>query len=428
MPPERAGGLPGQREDGLNGGNEMTSRERVAAALNFQEPDQVPIDCSGMRSTGISAVAYGRLKRHLGLDDEPPRVYDVGQMLAEIEEPVRQRFGFDIVPLEPWHSTWRTREAVGKWTPRRFWDGSFLSFPADLPIDEDPELGWFLLDGAGNRYARMPRGGFYFDAIPGPPQLPSDDLPMPRLETLQFATTIPDEELEWLRARARWIYENTPYAMLGSGYGYGFSAGFGGIPWQDWMCLMVAEPAYCRDGLLRAAEATVQRLRLVEEAVGEYVSAWMVAADDMGTQKGEYFREETFREVILPAYAHVCTWMRQHSRMKSFLHCCGSIYHLIEGLIEGGLDCLNPVQTSAANMDPVCLKKEFGGRIVFWGGGCDTQHVLWREPPEVVAAHVRERVRLFAPGGGFIFCPVHNVQQNVPPENIVAMYDAARGE
>ena len=127
----------------------MTSRERVDAALNFREPDRVPVDCSGMRSTGIAAVAYGNVKRALGLDGEPPHVYDVTQMLAEIEEPVRQRFGFDIVPLEPWGATWRTREAVGRWTPRRFWDGHLLSFPADLRLEEDPEEGWFITDGAG---------------------------------------------------------------------------------------------------------------------------------------------------------------------------------------------------------------------------------------------------------------------------------------
>ncbi len=404
----------------------MTSRERVIAALNHQEPDRVPIDCSGMRSTGIAAVAYGRLKQHLGLDSEPPHVYDVGQMLAEIEEPVRRRFAFDIVPLEPWQSTWRTRAAVGQWQTKTFWDGSPLKFPADLRIEEHPEDGWYLVDEAGRRGSRMPRGGFYFDGVPGPAPSPSGELPMPPLASLRFGTTIADDDLEWLRDRARCIHDETPYAILGAGYGSGFSAGFGGIPWQDWMCLMVAEPNYCRDGLMLAAEATVARLALVEEAVGEYVQAWMVAADDMGTQKGEYFREETFRQVIQPAYAHVCQWMRRHSRMKSFLHCCGSVYHLIEPLIEAGLDCLNPVQTSAANMDPARLKAEFGDRIVFWGGGCDTQHTLWREPPEAVAEHVHERLRTLAPGGGFIFCQVHNVQSNVPPENICAMYDAVR--
>ncbi|MBI2299375.1 MAG: hypothetical protein HYU66_10610 [Armatimonadetes bacterium] len=401
----------------------MTSRERVEAALNHRRPDRVPIDCSGMRSTGINAAAYGRLKRHLGIDGEPPHVYDVGQMLAEIEEPVRRRFGFDVVPLEPWSSTWRSREAVGQWKPVTFWDGQTIAFPADLPL-ELADDAWYLTDGQGNRHAKMPRGGFYFDGMGRIEVSPSLDIPMPPLESLRPPGPIPDAELDWLRERAKAVHDNTEYAMLGAGYCGGFSAGFGGIPWQDWLCLMVMEPDYCRDGLLIMAEGYARRLAQLEDAVGDCVAAWMVAADDMGTQKGEYFREETFRAVIQPAYATVCQWMRKHSRMKSFLHCCGSVYHLIEPLIEAGLDCLNPVQTSAANMAPERLKAEFGGRIVFWGGGCDTQHVLWREPPAVVAEHVRERCRLFGEGGGFIFCPVHNVQQNVPAENIVAMYDA----
>ncbi|MCC7492030.1 MAG: hypothetical protein IT204_06795 [Fimbriimonadaceae bacterium] len=404
---------------------EMTSRERVTAALNHQEPDRVPVDCSGMRSTGIAAVAYGRLKQALGLPGAP-RVYDVGQMLAEIEEPVRERFRFDIVPLESWRSTWRSAAAIGQWSERTFWDGQTLAFPSDLPLEEDPAEGWFLTDGNGRRYAHMPRNGFYFDGIPGERRAPSLELPMPPLAELRFGTSIPDEELEWLRARAQHLYTETPYAMLGAGYGHGFSTGFGGIPWQEWMCLMAAEPNYCHDGLQLAAEAAIERLKLVNEAVGEYVTAWMVAADDMGTQKGEYFREETWWQVIQPAYKRVCSWMRANSPMKSFLHCCGSVYHLLAGFIDAELDCFNPVQTSAANMDPVRLKAEFGDRLVFWGGGCDTQQVLGNEPPEVVAEHVRERLDIFGPGGGFIFCPVHNVQANVPPENIIACYDAAQ--
>ncbi|HEU5317825.1 MAG TPA: hypothetical protein VFX49_17065, partial [Chloroflexota bacterium] len=261
----------------------MTPRERVAAALSFHEPDRVPVDCSGMRSTGIAAVAYGRLKAHLGLAGEPPHVYDVGQMLAEIEEPVRQRFQFDIVPLESWRTTWRTRESVGRWLPRRFWDGQPLAFPADLPLEVDASEGWFLTDAGGRRTSRMPPGGLYFDALESKLPPPADELPMPPLETVRWQRTIPDEELDWLRARARWVHEETPYAMLGAGYGHAFSAGFGGIPWVDWMCLLAAEPDYCRDGLLMAADAAVERLKLVEQAVGEYVAAWMVAADDMGT-------------------------------------------------------------------------------------------------------------------------------------------------
>ncbi len=379
-----------------------------------------------MRSTGISAIAYGKLKKALGLDNEPPHVYDVMQMLAEIEEPVRRRFGFDIVPLEPWSSTWRSAAAYGQWTPHTFWDGSPIAFPADLPLEKTADAGWFLTYGSGHRWAHMPVGANYFDSIPGNALHFSDELPMPALDSLDFQPNVSDEELSWLAARAKAIHDETEYAMLGSGWGYGFSTGFGGIGWEDWMCLLMTEPNYCYDGLARAAEATVARMKLVDQAVGQYVDAWMIAADDMGTQRGEYINPEITAELIIPHYATVCGWFRAHSRMKTFLHCCGSIYHLIEPLIAAGLDCLNPVQTSAVNMEPERLKAEFGGRIVFWGGGCDTQWTLGNASPDEIDAHVHERMRIFAPGGGFIFTPVHNVQANILPENIIACYDAAK--
>ncbi|MHB9024115.1 MAG: uroporphyrinogen decarboxylase family protein [Armatimonadota bacterium] len=400
----------------------MTSRERVRAALNFQEPDQVPVDCSGMRSTGIAAVAYGKLKQALGLDGEPPHVYDVTQMLAEIEEPVRRRFGFDIVPLEPPRLTWQSIGAYGQWKPQTFWDGSPLAFPADLPLDTSKEEGWYILNAGWTPVMHMPRGGNYFDSIPNNTLTFSDA--MPPLKEMQFGRTVPDEDLKWLAARAKYLYEETPYSMLG--WGYGFCSSLPGIGWEDWMCLLMTEPDYCSDGLALAAEAMVERMKLVDQAVGDYVDVWGIAADDMGTQRGEYVNPEVLVKVVMPHYKTVCQWFRQHSRMKTFLHSCGSIYHLIEPLIDAGLDCLNPVQTSAANMDPAQLKREFGGRIVFWGGGADTQWVLGNATPEEVDAHVRERIQIFAPGGGFIFTPVHNVQANVPPENIIACYDAVK--
>ena len=129
--------------------------------------------------------------------------------------------------------------------------------------------------------------------------------------------------------------------------------------------------------------------------------------------------------MIKPHYRKLCEWVHRNTRMKVFLHSCGSIYHLIPHLIEAGVDILNPVQTSAANMDPVRLKQEFGRKIVFWGGGCDTQNVLAQATPEEVSRHVRERMAVFAPGGGYVFNQVHNIQANVPPDNIVAMFDAA---
>jgi uroporphyrinogen decarboxylase len=160
--------------------------------------------------------------------------------------------------------------------------------------------------------------------------------------------------------------------------------------------------------------------------VGSRCFAWGIASDDSGTQRGEFIKPSLWAEMMKPHYRQLCDWVHKNTPWKTFLHSCGSIYNLIPHFIEAGIDILNPVQTSAANMDPARLKREFGGKIVFWGGGCDTQSVLGGATPEEVREHVRERLGIFAPGGGYVFNQVHNIQRNVPTENVIAMLDAAR--
>ena len=175
----------------------------------------------------------------------------------------------------------------------------------------------------------------------------------------------------------------------------------------------------------RVVEASIKCLSLLHQAVGDRCFAWGIAADDSGTQRGEFINPSLWAEMIKPHYQKLCRWVHAHTPWKTFLHSCGSIYHLIPHFIEAGVDILNPVQTSAGNMDPARLKKEFGKQIVFWGGGCDTQSVMERATPEEIRAHVRERLAVFAPGGGYVFNQVHTIQRNVPPENVIAMLDAA---
>ena len=261
-----------------------------------------------MRSTGISAVAYGKLKRHMGLDGEPPDVYDVGQMLAEIEEPVRQRFGFDIVPLEPWRSTWRSRSAGGSWTPRRFWDGQDLAFPSDLPPGGRSGRGLVPHRRDGQRTRRMPPGGLLLRrAAKQAASARPTTCRCPR--STRSAGSGPFRMRIWTGCACvqDGFMRSTPYAMLGRGLRPRLLGRLRRYPRGDWMCLLAAEPGpTAATACCMAAEAQVERFRLLEQAVGRYVSAWMVAADDMGTQKGEQFRMETFTEVIQPAYAHVC--------------------------------------------------------------------------------------------------------------------------
>lgn len=402
----------------------MTSRERLLCSLNHQEPDRVPMDFGGMRSTGIVASAYANLVTYLGLDLKP-RIYDITQMLAIVDAEVIEKLQVDVVPLEPFGASWTKREYVGRWEERTLFDGTEALFPYGTRLRTTSNGDWELYDERGVARHKMPRGGYYFDDIISPVDF-SGEINLVPLEEYNPPMDICDEELEYLQERARTLYKDTEYGILGFGFGSGFSGlGIGG--WTNWLCLLMQEPNYCKEAVEKAAEATIKRLALVYEAVGDYPQAWGIASDDMGTQKAELISPEVFREVIMPGYKRVCEWVHSNTQWKTFLHCCGSVYHLIPYYIEAGIDILNPVQTSAANMDPVRLKEEFGGKIVFWGGGCDTQQLLPFGTPEEIKAHVRERVRVFSPGGGFVFNQVHNVQYNTPPENIVAMFDAVLG-
>jgi uroporphyrinogen-III decarboxylase len=405
----------------------MTSRERVLKTVNFQVPDRVPIDLGGMKASGIAAGAYHRLKKLAGLDSST-KVLDPRFMIAVVEEEFRRRFHVDVAPVDLSGITAAVRPER-EWIPRRLFDGTEVLLPPGTGIREDAEGNWILLNDDGSPSSfRMPRGGFYFDDI-------SFDRGG-RIDPRKFAPVddVPDEFLRLLAEYAGGLYRETEYALLGWGFGVCFlglslitdraSNVTQGQP-SEWLMMLLTEKETCHELMDRSVEATIRCLKQVNQAVGEYCFAWGIASDDSGTQRGEFISPDLWAEMIKPHYARLCDWIHRHTKMKTFFHCCGSIYHLIPHLIEAGIDILNPVQTSAANMEPKRLKEEFGRRIVFWGGGCDTQSVLPRATPEQVRQHVRERLEILSPGGGFVFNQVHNVQASVPPENVSAMLDAA---
>ena len=246
----------------------------------------------------------------------------------------------------------------------------------------------------------MPRGGYYFDDV----SFNRGDQIDP--QKFRPVSDIPDEHLAVLSEYGRALYRNTDYALLGWGFGVCFlglslitdrtSNVTQGLT-DEWMMMLMTEKETCHEMMDRSVEATIQCLKLLHEAVGDYVFAWGIAADDSGTQRGEFIRPELWAEMIKPHYQKVCDWIHAHTPWKVFLHCCGSVYNLIPHFIEAGIDILNPVQTSAANMDPARLKQQFGGRLVFWGGGCDTQRVLGSAAPEEIRGTYRSGSRSSAP-------------------------------
>ena len=405
----------------------MTSRERVTKAINHQVPDRVPVDLGGMKASTIAAIAYDKVKSQLGMTT-PTRVIDARFMIAALEDDVLKRLHADVVPLDLSCALPMSRPQ-GEWIPRQLFDGTNVLFPPDTRIGEDAAGNWLLLneDGSPTTF-QMPKGGYYFDDV----SFNQGD----RIDPKKFrpVSDISDEHLALLQKYGRSLYRNTDYAILGWGFGICFlglslitdrTSNVTQALTDEWMMMLMTEKETCHEMMDQSVDASIKCLKLAHEAVGDCCFAWGVAADDSGTQRGEFIRPELWAEMLKPHYKRLCDWIHANTPWKVFLHSCGSIYNLLPHFIEAGIDILNPVQTSAANMDPARLKKEFGDRLVFWGGGCDTQSVLGKATPAEIREHVKERMRIFSPGGGYVFNQVHNIQSNVPPENILAMFDAA---
>ncbi|MBW7995502.1 MAG: hypothetical protein FVQ81_02800 [Candidatus Glassbacteria bacterium] len=400
----------------------MNSRERVRAALEFREPDRVPVDLGGSNSSGIAAAAYAALKGHLGITDGQVVVHDVAQMLATVEDPVRERLGIDVVGLPNhgagWGGDWNVDNDKG-YRPWTIPGGPAVQVPRAMRTESAPDGSTVLIGSHGRPVARMPAGGHYFDPLPDPP-----GQVVPEPEDFTLPAMLSDEAYEYYHAAAKELYLNTDCAVLGAAVGYGlFNLSAGGL--ENWLCAILDNPARVGAILDRAVECNIPLIERYNQAAGPYVEA-VVFSDDLGTQNAEWLSPEVFEELFAPRYKRLFDWIHRHTDLKVFFHCCGSISSLIEILIGCGVDILNPVQTSAAGMDPRRLKERFGGRVVFWGGGVDTQHFLPYASPAEIETHVAERISIFAPGGGFVFNPVHNIQAGVSPECITACFDAAR--
>jgi uroporphyrinogen decarboxylase len=393
-----------------------TSRERVLKALHHEETDRIPIDFGSMASTGIMAIAYARLKEHLGITGGQVRVFDVAQQLAEVEREILTRFGVDVIALE--HSLGEPQP--GLWKPWRLPDGTACQVPAGVDLRPDEERGGWLICEGGIPSQRMSASSLYFTQIFHP--LAQATSPA---ELRQFPRpVISDEELRSLQARAKALHENTDFAIMANFGGSILEAGQSLRGWAQFMEDLAMGGALTEDLIRGIVETQLANLALYLEAVGDYVQI-IQFGDDLGMQDRPQMSRRMYQKCLMPGHQELFQHVHANSDCAVFLHSCGSIYPLIPDLIQAGVDILNPVQTSARDMDPRTLKAEFGDQITFWGGGCDTQHVLPNATPDEVAQHVHERIRTFAPGGGFVFNQIHNIQADVPPENITAMFDAA---
>ena len=401
----------------------MTSRERVLAALNHEEPDRVPIDLGGTIMSGIMAHPLDRLRKYLKLEERAVRVYEVFQMLGQVEMDLVERLGIDVLPVEPLVQFFGLRREGYK--PWRMFDGTAVEVPGQFTVEVDA-AGDLLLHDEGDPsqpvVARMPREGYYFD-MASMIDFHADFTP-PDLAGVRDKATLSEDELEFVTARARWLRENTDKALVLGCWGYLGLGGVGSIP--DFLCLLAADQSYVRELFEIRTEVAVENLKRLSARIGDDVDVVGIDGTDYGSQKAELFSPEWFGDLYVPFFRRQIEWIHENTPWKVWLHSCGSIPHILPHLVEAGLDIINPVQCSAQGMGAEWLKREFGGVLTFWGGGVDTQKTLPFGSPAEVREEVAERIRALAPGGGFVFNPIHNIQHSTPPENILAAFDTVR--
>ena len=416
----------------------MTSRERVTLALNHKEPDRVPLDLGSTSVTGMHVTTIYKLRQALGLDKPgaPVKLMDPLQLLGEIKPDLIDTLGIDFVGLTRRHNRFGMKN--DGWKPWTFFDGTPLLVPGEFNIDPEPN-GDILQYPQGDRSApasaRMPKDGFYFDAIIRQPPIDDDKLNVE--DNLEEFGPSSEEELESLRQETEQLYRDTDKAIVVPAVGTSFGD-IGVIPGmelkhpkgirdiEEWYMSMATRRDYIYRVFDRQCEIALANLEKMHRAVGSRVAVLRVTGTDFGQQQGPFVSPKTYRDLFKPFHKRVNDWVHQHTNWKTFIHSCGSIRALLEDFIDAGFDILNPVQCSAAGMGPVELKKDFGDRIVFWGGGVDTQRTLPFGKPLEVRREVRERIKALAPSGGFVFNPVHNVQARTPVENLLAMFETVR--
>ena len=412
----------------------MTKRERVLCAISHREPDKVPIDLGAMRSTGITAVAYGHLKKYLGIAAGHTYVYDVVQQLAQPELPILDYVDADVIDFG---RAFLTED--NDWKDFVLPDGAPAKIPASARLEPDGEGGWLAKSEDGTVIGTMPQGAFYLSQSYFP-LLDWDGRDLALLERLPelmnkvtwaaFATApghkpLTKEHLADIRQRAKSLYETTDFAIM---------AGFGGnlLEWGQFLCRidrfladLIEAPKKVEAILDKLTEIHLENLEKFLDAIEGYVQVIQMG-DDLGTQLAPEISPQMYRRFFKPRHKQIYERVRRRTGIHLFLHSCGSIADLLPDLIEAGVEIINPVQTSARGMDPERLKREFGKDLTFWGGGCDTQHLLPAGTEEEIDGQVRRRIEIFGRGGGYVFTQVHNILPNVPPQNIVAMIEAAK--
>lgn len=409
------------------------SARRILTALAHRQPDRVPVDLGSTLVSGLHVSCVAALRRHYGLDTGPVQVIDPGQMLGAVEDDLKRilkidtegifrrmtRFGF---PAENWKG-WRMEDGLEVLVPERFnvtrnSDGDTLIHPGgDLSVPPS---------------AKMPRGGHFFDAIIRQPDFREEELDP--ADNLEEYTQISEPELAHLERNAKAAaatgravvasFGGTAFGDIANipGTGLKYPKGIRGI--TEWYIATHTRRDYIHKVFEGQCDVGIANLVKIAARVKDYVNVVNICGTDFGTQGSSFCSVKTFRELWMPYYKRVNDWVHQNTHWKTFKHSCGAVEKFIDSFVESGFDILNPVQCSALGMDAEELKSKYGGKMVLWGGGIDTQQVLPFGTPQQVREQVLRRCEIFSPHGGFVFNAIHNIQAKTPVENIIALFEA----
>jgi len=414
----------------------MNARQRLQATLNHEAPDRVCVDFGATNVSGIAVSTLRKLRKAvLGEESGPVKIAEPFLMLGEVDDELRRALSVDVRGV--FGRRGRFGVAAKGWKEFELFDGTEVLAPDWFTPTVDTNGDWLLHPGADPSAppsARMPRGGFYFDAIIR--QMPIDDRHLDPRDNLEEFGLYSAEDIEHFAAQTRqaaaagWgVVISPPGLSFGDvshvpGVALARPRGIRDV--EEWYVSLLTRPDYIYSVFEGQCQIALRNLASLAKAVGDNADVIFVTGTDFGSQRGPLVSPKVYRELFKPFHKEINAFVHANTPWKTFIHSCGAVVDLIPDFIEAGFDILNPVQTSAAGMDPATLKREFGHQIVFWGGGVDTQKTLPFGAPEEVYREVRERIDILGDGGGFVFNSVHCVQANTPVENMLAVFKAVR--
>jgi hypothetical protein len=416
--------------------SKMTHRKRLLAAINHKPIDRVCVDFGACGQTGIGAGAVHKIRKALLGDDSPVKIIEPYQMLGEIDDRLMKALDIDVAGVIPPYTMFGFKNENFK--PFEMFDGTPVLVPEKFNFTTS-QNGDLLMHPQGDTSvppsAKMPKGGFYFDALNR--QLPIVEENLDPKDNCEEFGLLSEDDINYFAQNAQRLYENTDYGIMITIPGTAFGD-IALVPatWlkhpkgirdvEEWYISTVTRKSYVRKVFETQCEFALKNIERLADAVGDHAHVAWISGTDFGTQRGLFISPDAYRDLFKPFHKKVNDLIHQKTNWKTFIHSCGAVYELVPEFIDAGFDILNPVQCSADGMDPKRLKDQFGSSIVFWGGGVDTQKTLPFGTPDQVYSEVRQRIDVLNENSGFVFNAIHNVQSNVPVENILAVFRAIK--